>query len=197
MFRPRRPIPRLSSPRTIARLATESSDGQNWYRDASSVVTDLCAGRWKPKVFAEILAITSRRVSVRRNLALTLHFLENDDFHPVMMSGVKASIRHWRKTGEVRGMKSKAFARAIMGDMDATVLDVWMARAFGIDQSELARPAVYAECSKRVVAAAELAGMKPAETQSCVWHTMIRRRNRTPRKFSDFVDSKTAVDMAA
>lgn len=183
----RRPVPRLSSAKTIARLADEGSDGRHWYRDAASTITDICAERsWNPKEFADVLAITSRRVQVQRNIEMTYHFMATREFHPVMMTGVKMSLIHWLNTGEIGGRKSRAFARAVLCDLNATVLDVWMARSFGIHQHELARSAVYLECSKRLIKASEMLDMKPAQAQASVWHTMIRRRNRTPRKFSEF-----------
>lgn len=54
--------------------------------------------------------------------------------------------------------KVRAFYRNLMGDLDHVTVDVWAARAAGVDPANF-----------RYRRAAQLSGVAPAELQSVVW----------------------------
>ena len=69
----------------------------------------------------------------------------------------------------LKGPKTNAFARAIAGDQNAVVIDVWMMRAAGLDGSKSPSKGLYKEISSAVVRVAEKFGMTPRATQAILW----------------------------
>lgn len=65
------------------------------------------------------------------------------------------------------GLKVRAFWRALYGDPDAVVLDLWMFRAFGLPDAPPA--SVYRTCAEGMrIAAAEL-GVAARDLQATIW----------------------------
>jgi hypothetical protein len=165
-----KPLPRMTSISKLERLALDGSHGRFWYAYAESEIAkaaellDIC-----PRRFADILAITSPRVSVRKNIGLALQYI-SDGSMKGMLPAIKAGLRHYETTGEIRGSKTSAFARACSGDLSAVVLDTWMAVAFDINPKDLGdRPRVHREACRRVRAVARRLGWEPAEVQAAIW----------------------------
>ena len=179
-----KPLPRLSSVATLVKLAEQGAAGRKWYTDAKQQIIE--AARIldvTPWYYADILSLFSPRVSVLRNIRLANHYIGVGSFHPTVMRGVKAAVLHYEATGEIRGPKTGAFARALLGVTDAVVLDVWMAKAFGCEQRQFTRPAVYSICEQRIRKAATILGWTPCEVQAAVWTATVRQANRNPAQF--------------
>lgn len=68
-----------------------------------------------------------------------------------------------------RASKTCAFARAILGDSDAVVIDIWAARVAGIDPDTLSRAGVYDEVARSYRNAAARVGITPREMQAITW----------------------------
>ena len=68
----------------------------------------------------------------------------------------------------LRGLKTNAFARAIAGDTDAVVIDVWMMRAAGMDNDSPTK-GQYREISDAVRIVAEEFGITPRTAQALIW----------------------------
>ena len=68
----------------------------------------------------------------------------------------------------LRGPKTNAFARAIAGDENAVVVDVWMMRAaqVGVDSPNKTQ---YAEISQAIKRVAMQHGLTPRTTQALIW----------------------------
>jgi len=68
----------------------------------------------------------------------------------------------------LRGPKTNAFARAIAGDENAVVIDVWMMRAaqVGVDSPNKTQ---YAEISQAIKRVATRHGLTPRTTQALIW----------------------------
>jgi len=185
-------IDRMASVGTLTKMAEAGVEGRHWYRTAKKAVAESARQLGvDTKEFAEVLALFSPRVSVRRNIRMAIHYfrareagLTGDERFPHdSMRGVRSSVRHWEKTGEIRGPKTGPFARAIAGDADAVVLDVWMARAFGVDQKRFSNTPVRERAQGRIRKAAEQLGWTPAETQAAVWTTAVKQAGRNPGQF--------------
>jgi hypothetical protein len=72
----------------------------------------------------------------------------------------------------LRGAKTNAFARAIAGDENAVVVDIWMMRAggFGIDSPNKTQ---YTEVTEAINTVADKFGLTPRTTQALIW-IMVR-----------------------
>jgi hypothetical protein len=68
----------------------------------------------------------------------------------------------------LNGQKTNAFARAIAGDENAVVIDVWMLRALGIEKKSPTH-SQYKEMAKAVTAVAVEYGMTPRAMQALIW----------------------------
>ena len=68
----------------------------------------------------------------------------------------------------LNGQKTNAFARAIAGDENAVVIDVWMLRALGIEKKTPTQ-LQYKEMAKAVTAVAKMHGMTPRAMQALIW----------------------------
>jgi len=167
-------------------MALSGSHGRYWYTYATSEIRkaaellDVTVKR-----FSDVLAITSPRVSVRKNIGLAIRYIETGSVIG-MLSGTRAALRHYETTGEIRGPKTSAFAKACRGDLSAVVLDSWMADAFKIDHKDLSdRPRVHREACRRIRNVAHELGWPPAEVQAAIWTytaTLPEGENRTSNK---------------
>lgn len=173
----------LSSVETIVGMAIVGESGRYWYHAAARKIAAVASELGcEPKRFADVLAITSPRVKVARNWNLTLKYIAHQS-RDGMMKGVRAALDHYLATGEIRGPKTGPFARAVLGDEQAIVLDTWMAKAFKCPHEKLRTKAVHAECATRVRAAAGILGWTPAQVQAAVWTAAVRAANREPGTF--------------
>jgi hypothetical protein len=68
----------------------------------------------------------------------------------------------------LNGLKTNAFARAISGDMDAVVVDVWMCRAAGLGK-DAPNKREYREIAEAVRIVAADYGYQPAVMQALIW----------------------------
>jgi hypothetical protein len=68
----------------------------------------------------------------------------------------------------LKGPKTNAFARAIAGDTNAVVIDVWMMRAAGME-TDSPNKTQYALLSEAVTAVAAQFGITPRTAQALIW----------------------------
>lgn len=178
------PVPRMASVATLCRLARRSERSRFWYRHAERQLdrAAICLGVDKQRL-ADLLSIFSPRVHVRRSIRLTIAYLQTGKLLPEVLASTRLALAHYEQTGNVRGVKTGPFARAIYGDSSAIVLDVWMSRALGIRQKQFERKPVHYEASRRVAKAAQRLGWAPAEAQAAIWATAVRQAGRTPTPF--------------
>ena len=69
----------------------------------------------------------------------------------------------------LKGDKTNAFARAIAGDHDAVVIDVWMIKAAGMDGKKGVNKTQYRELADAVREVAALRGLTPRTCQALIW----------------------------
>jgi hypothetical protein len=69
----------------------------------------------------------------------------------------------------LKGQKTNAFARAIAGDTDAVVIDVWMIRAAGMDASKGVNKGDYNMLADTVRKIADEHGITPRTAQALIW----------------------------
>lgn len=141
--------------------------GYRWYQDA---VPYVHAFGWAtgvgPELAAGLLAVYSPRVQVRRSVELA-HIAALTG-HPVQSAipSARAAHAHLLKTGEIRGPKTGAFARALLGDPDAVVVDTWVLKALG---KARVTPKTYPQLVAILKGLATRLGLSPAAGQAALW----------------------------
>ena len=163
---------------------------RRWYRVARAVIRRLATYQAvipEEKLYrdvcydqlCDIVAITSPRVSVKRNLRFAWNEFTGKPRPGDMMRSTRVALDHYYKTGEIRGPKTSRFAQVLRGDDSVVVVDSWMARALGVRDKD-ARNKSTQELAERVITYVSLNSNRSgvywsrAETQAAVWAGMIR-----------------------
>jgi hypothetical protein len=172
----------------IVGLAVAGQDGRYWYHsEGATLQTAAETLKVSAEHFASVLAITSPQVPVARNGRITVGFLSKG-LRWAMMPSVHSALDHYLATGEIRGPKTGPFARALLGDEQAIVLDVWMARAFGVPQGWFKLVDCREKCEAMIRQAAAILGWTPAQVQAAVWTEMTRKRGGGSLQLMRWVD---------
>lgn len=169
----------------LCTLAYEGLDRMWWYTDAKSDIERVCKHKgWDFNRFVDILAITSPRIAVVRNIRAALHYMDTGTVIHATIRSTRAALAHYEKTGVIRGPKTSAFAQALKGDLDAVVLDVWMSKAFEIEHKQFNKRKIREECERRIRKAARICNIQPAELQAASWAATVRRHGRNTPLFN-------------
>lgn len=169
----------------LCNLANEGLDWMWWYTDAKSDIERVCEHKgWDFNRFVDVLAITSPRVAVIRNIRAALHYMDTGKFVSGTTRNTRAAMVYYEETGEIRGPKTSKFALALKGDLNAVVLDVWMSKAFEIDQRQFSKRKIREECERRICKAARICNIQPAELQAASWAAIVRRHGRNTPSFN-------------
>jgi len=141
-----------------------------WYHEAQEVAEDVAENLSASlEVGASIVAAFSPRERWSSNVAKALAFSMGK---PV--AGLQNNLRMAERSLELgfdalNGQKTNAFARAIAGDPNAIVIDVWMIRAAGMDASKGVNKTQYNELSEAVRVVANEFGITPRTAQALIW----------------------------
>jgi hypothetical protein len=178
------PPVKLASVDHLIALASDGIDGYNWYSEAAAQINFVCRIEgWDSDDFAGVLATSSPRVSVIRNIRLALHVLHFEDLRVIPMRGIRSSVKRWRDHGEIVGPKTNAFYHNLSGRLDHVTLDVWMAHALCVDQKDFNRKATHRTACELITRVGTIIGIKPAEAQAAIW---MGQRSRDGRNHSPF-----------
>lgn len=164
----------------LHQLAVLGWGSRNWYGWAQSrVYSEAFDQGWCCDKFAAVIALLSPRVQVGRNWSLARQYMQGEDLKGILPN-VRASLRHWEKTGHIRGPKTSAFNRALLGDSTALVLDSWMAAALGVDPRKVTTKRNMAKALRRMLVVADKCQLSVAETQAAVWAGVQIKAGLTP-----------------
>lgn len=167
--------------KSLVSLAADNLYGAEWYNAAIVQIETVCDGyNWGSDKFTGILAVTSPRVSVRRNCRIALHYAATGELFSNVMTTIRRSVDHYTKTGAILGPKTGPFYRALRGDTSAIVLDVHMADLLAVKQATFSRQCVRDECESIVRRVAESLAIAPRDAQACLWCGQVKRRGRRP-----------------
>lgn len=163
----------MTSKEKLLQLAAEGAAGKDWYRVANTVINEFCYDRdICPEKFVKILAVTSPQVSVQQNLHLAVG-IAKFQYEPKLMQSIQTSLDRLRDAGfalsAIKGPKTSRFARALLGDGDAVVLDTHMGYALKVGAGKLKNKSVQAEAEKRIKWVAKQLGWEPAQAQAAIW----------------------------
>lgn len=165
----------------LVRLAADNPDGLTWYDTGRDEIETVCRVEgWEPDYTTGILAVTSPRVSVRRNVRQTLEYLENRRFFATTMRNVRRSVQMWDSDRLIRGRKTGPFYRALRGDRSAVVLDTHIANLFGVEQKLFQAKGSYAYYAGIVTGVAEILRISPRDCQACLWFGWKRSLGENP-----------------
>jgi hypothetical protein len=141
-----------------------------WYHDAQEVAEDVAENLGASlEIGASIVAAFSPRERWSSNVAKALAFSMGK---PVTGLGNNLRMAENARTlgfDALKGQKTNAFARAIAGDTDAVVIDVWMIRAAGMDASRGVNKSEYNMLADAVRNIASEHGLTPRTAQALIW----------------------------
>jgi hypothetical protein len=156
-------------------LFEKGKDGLFWY-DKIADQLNKRLGPQGTKMFLNFVAATSPRMPVMRNLDAAIQaynqYMSGEEFTGFMSTHVPNILRAF-KGEDLSGAKVSNFAKAMSGDPNAVTLDVWMARAFGMNKDQF-NPVQYQALSDAIRELASNAGVQPRQYQAAVW-TGIKR----------------------
>jgi len=176
---------RMTSVEKLVGIACDGLHGRNWYRDATAQIDWVSyVEGWDRDEFAGVLATMSPRCSVLRNIRMALHFMHHRDLRVVPMKGIRTSVTKFLDRRVIDGQKVRAFYNNLSGRYDYVTLDVWMAYALGIDQTDFNRKLSHAKATDRIVTVARVMSMEPAEAQAAVWTGYRTRKGLNHSPFS-------------
>ena len=162
--------------RRIERLYLAAGSPSDWYAQTRSEVRALAKrnGITLSKA-AGIVAALSPRTRWSTNIRKA-----EDVITTGHTFGFQAPVRKARRILEgarpldaLNGPKERSFYRNIMGDNEAVTIDIWMARAFGIEHAEV--PGLYETLADVVCKVAAKHDVRPATMQAAIW-TQVRGR---------------------
>lgn len=141
-----------------------------WYHEAQEVAEDVAENLGTSlEVGASIVAAFSPRERWSSNVAKALAFSMGK---PVSGLGNNIKMANDALTlgfDALKGQKTNAFARAIAGDTDAVVIDVWMIRAAGMDAAKGVNKSEYNMLADMVRNVASEHGLTPRTAQALIW----------------------------
>ena len=168
----------------LLKLAENGFDGLQWYAIAEREISRICKlEHWNIERFVSVLAITSPRCAVRRNVRNTLQFMATGALLDNTLGAIRVSLDNYLDSGKISGQKISAFRDALLGDTTAVVLDVHMANALCVPQSGFSNKILRERCTQRVVRVADRLNVAPRDAQACLWYGAMREANRKPDKF--------------
>ena len=140
-----------------------------WYFEAQEVAEDVAENLGASlEIGASVVSAFSPRERWSSNVAKALAFSQGK---PVACLGNNLRMAEAAKVAgfdALKGLKTNAFARAIAGDTDAVVIDVWMMRAAGMP-TDSPNKSQYREVSEAVRNVAAEFGITPRTAQALIW----------------------------
>jgi hypothetical protein len=159
-------------------LAKNATFGQveqasKWYMDAERVAAQVARNLDSTlEVGATVVSAFSPRERWTNNVAKAISFSLGNSIPGFKNNMVMANNAIAFGYDALKGLKTNAFARAIAGDEQAVVIDVWMLRAVGIEKKTPSQ-SQYNELAEAVKKTAFDFGMTPRSMQALIW-IMIR-----------------------
>lgn len=151
-------------------LTWNNQGGADWYVRAH---TDIIAkwGAHQVDLMCDLIAATSPQATVVQNIKLAedaYYNYEDGNWKPWIRSHRKNVERAFKRE-PLSGPKVRAFAAALKGDRDATVVDTWMLKAAGYRGKALKHKRSFKVTERAIQIAAAAVGMKNTEAQATIW----------------------------
>lgn len=162
-----------------------------WYQDATKLIQQLYGEH--ADLFCDILAATSPRQAVKKNwrmsAAIVAAYLDRKN-KPIVFGDLLAkcmpahlnNIIRALQRRPIHGDKVSRFAENLKGNLDAVTIDVWICKAYGIDQKALTS-SLYARLEKKIQVDAKRVNATPAGYQAVLWYAIRRQSGIRPKSF--------------
>ena len=143
--------------------------GARWYPDKEPMLIELAEiGDTTIEVVATGTAAWSPLEPWERNMEKAYDFFRGRHVRGLSNSRHAAHMATVLGFDALNGQKTNAFARALAGDDEAIVIDVWMMRAAGYAKDS-PNKTDYAEISEAIRNIAKAKGLSPRTTQALIW----------------------------
>jgi thermostable 8-oxoguanine DNA glycosylase len=155
----------LANKGTLAQL----EQATKWYVDAEKIAEQVARNLdISLENGASIVSAFSPRERWATNVAKSIAFSLGEK--PVGLSNNLKMAENAKLIGfkALNGPKTNAFAKAIAGDENAVVIDVWMLRAVGIEKKSPSQ-SQYKEMANAVTKVAIELGLTPRVAQALIW----------------------------
>jgi len=147
-----------------------------WYRDAEEVAEEVARNLDTTlEVGAAVVSAFSPRERWSTNVSKAIAYSLGGRPKGLQNNLTMADNAMTMGFDALKGLKTNAFARAIAGDTDAVVIDVWMMRAAGMD-NDSPNKTQYAALSNAVRKVASDHGITPRTAQALIW-IIVRGNN--------------------
>jgi len=140
-----------------------------WYMEAEKVAQEVAENMGVSlEVGASVVSAFSPRERWTSNVTKAISFSLGEE-----VTGLSNNLKMAKASLELgydalKGLKTNAFARAIAGDENAVVVDVWMMRAAGMEKDS-PNKTEYREISEAIRRIAERFGLTPRTAQALIW----------------------------
>ncbi len=163
-----------------------------WYQEATTLIQQLYGKNWR--LFVDLLAATSPRKQVKANWRLADTILKSylgrkakpEYFGDLLASLLPAHLNNVIRSLQRRpisGQKVWRFAENLKGNLNVVTIDVWICRAYGIDDKKDLSPSVYKRLEARIVSDAKRANATPAGYQAVLWYAIRREAGLRAKSF--------------
>jgi hypothetical protein len=140
-----------------------------WYLDAERVAAQVARNLDSTlEVGASVVSAFSPRERWTNNVTKAISFSLGNHIPGFKNNMLMANNAIAFGYDALKGLKTNAFARAIAGDENAVVIDVWMLRAVGIEK-KTPNQTQYKQLADAVAKVAFDNGMTPRATQALIW----------------------------
>jgi thermostable 8-oxoguanine DNA glycosylase len=159
---------------TYTEIASRATFGQveqasKWYVDAERIAEQVATNlNTTLEIGASVVSAFSPRERWSVNVARAISFSLGETVTCLKNNLVMANNALSLGFKALNGQKTNAFAKAIAGDENAVVIDVWMLRAVGIEKKSPSQ-SLYNELAKAVTETATKYGMTPRAMQALIW----------------------------
>ncbi len=177
------------------KIELDPSDNRavSWYSESTKLIQELYGERWR--LFVDLLAATSPRSQVKKNWrvadAILSAFLNSkarpEKFFDLLTSKAVlpahlTNIIRALQGRPLSGDKVRRFAANLRGNLDVVTIDLWICKAYGIDQKKLT-PTLYRRLESRIQADAARRGIAPADWQAVLWYACRRLAGKRVKSF--------------
>jgi len=171
---------RMNYIQTFRSYVQDAKPGQieqaaKWYLDAERVAEKVAENLDIPLEYgASVVSAFSPRERWTTNVAKAIAFSLGEEVTGLSNNLKMANNSVHLGFEALKGPKTNAFAKAIAGDENAVVVDVWMMRASGAGVDNPSKKQ-YTEISEAIATVASEFGLTPRTTQALIW-IMVRGR---------------------